>query len=74
MFYDGYHTGGMHLAWWLFWMFMLFWIFATPYNIPGQRMRKDTPLYILQKRFAAGQISNSEYQEVKKALEADMAK
>jgi putative membrane protein len=37
---------------------MLFWIFATPYDIPGQRKKRDSLLDILQKRFAAGDISN----------------
>ena len=53
---------------------MIFWIFATPYNIPGQRMKNDSPLDILRKRFAAGEINNDEYQEKKKILESDMPK
>jgi len=69
MLYDGYHFWGMHLIWWIIWLFLLFWIFAMPYNIPGQRMRKDSPLDILQKRFASGEITNEEYQEKKKILE-----
>ncbi|MEO6151327.1 MAG: SHOCT domain-containing protein [Mucilaginibacter sp.] len=50
---------------------MIFWIFATPYNIPGQRTRKDSPLDILQKRFASGLISKNEYQEKKKIIEGN---
>ena len=53
---------------------MLFWIFAIPYDIPGQRMKKDSPLDILKKRFAAGEIQTEEYQEKKLILEADLAK
>lgn len=48
---------------------MLFWIFATPYTIPGQRARKDSPLDILKKRFASGEITKEEYQEKKKIVE-----
>jgi len=59
---------GMDLIWWLIWLVLLFWIFALPYNIPGQRYKKDTPLDILQKRFALGEITKDEYQEMKKAL------
>lgn len=70
MFYNNYY-GGMDIIWWLIWMVMIFWIFATPYNIPGQRRRKDAPLDILQKRFASGQITNEEYQESKRILTAD---
>ena len=69
MLYEGYHFWGMHLIWWVIWLFLLFWIFAMPYNIPGQRMMKDSPLDILQKRFALGEITNEEYQEKKKILE-----
>ena len=72
--YHGYNFGGMHIIWWFIWMIFIFWIFATPYDIPGQRRRKDSPLDILQKRFASGQISNDEYQEKKKILENDLSK
>jgi putative membrane protein len=74
MFYEGYHFWGMHLLWWFVWIILLFWIFATPYDIPGQRKKKDSPLDILQKRFASGQISTEEYHEKKKILENDLAK
>jgi len=50
---------------------MLIWIFALPYRIPFQRYKKDSPLDILQKRFASGEITNEEYQEKKKILEND---
>ena len=65
---------GMDIIWWFIWMVMIFWIFATPYDIPGQRRRKDAPLDILQKRFASGQITNEEYQEIKKTLVTDLAR
>ncbi len=74
MYNDGYHFGGMHFGWWFIWGIMLFWIFATPYDIPGQRRKKDSTLDILQKRFASGQITNEEYQEKKKIIEDDLAK
>ena len=68
MMYEGYNYGGMHFFWWFMWIIMIFWIFATPYNIPGQRRSKDSALDILQKRFASGAITNEEYQEKKKIL------
>lgn len=71
MLYDGYHVWGMHLGWWLIWGVMLFWIFATPYDIPGKRMRKNSAFDILQKRFANGEIKTEEYQEKKRILEGD---
>jgi putative membrane protein len=70
MYYNDYNYWGMNLIWWLIWIVLLFWIFATPYNIPGQRMKKDSPLDILKKRFASGEINAAEYEEMKKTLES----
>lgn len=70
MFYEGYQFWGMHLIWWFVWIIILLSIFATPYNIPGPLKKKNSPLDILQKRFASGQITAEEYQQKKKILEA----
>ena len=70
--YDGYHFWGMHLIWWFIWVIFLIWIFATPYDIPGQKIKKDAPLDILKKRYAAGSINTEEYKEKKKLLENDL--
>ena len=72
MFYN-YYYGGMHLIWWFVWIMLLFWIFALPYNIPGQRYKKYSPLDILQNRFASGLITKEEYEEKKKILESGKA-
>ncbi len=69
MYYENYGYWGMHFFWWIIWMVLLFWIFATPYSIPGQRSRKETPLDVLKKRFAAGQITEQEFQDKKKIIE-----
>jgi len=71
MFYYG-NFGGMNFIWWFVWMILMFWIFATPYNVPGQRVKKDAPLDLLKKRFASGQITKEEYLEHKKILEIDI--
>ncbi len=60
---------GMHLLWWIIWIILLIWIFVTPWDIPGQRTKKDTPLDILKKRFASGELTKEEYEEKKKILE-----
>jgi putative membrane protein len=65
--YNG-HFGGMHLIWWIIWIFFIVWIFATPWDIPGQRTKKDTPLDILKKRFARGEITKEELEEKKSFL------
>jgi putative membrane protein len=71
---DGSYFWGMHLVWWFIWIVLIFWIFAIPYDIPGQRKRKESPLDILQKRFASGQIEKEEYKEKKEILENDLVK
>ena len=72
MFYENYYWG-MNPIWWFLWLILLIWIFATPYDIPGQRKRKTNPLDILQRRFASGQINKEEYQERKKILENELS-
>ena len=72
--YDGYHFWGMHLIWWFVWLMFIFWIFATPYYVPFQQKKKDSPLDILKRRLASGEIKTEEYQEKKKILESDLAK
>lgn len=63
------HYWGMHWFWWVFWIIILLWIFIIPYNIPGQRNKKETPLDIRKKRYAKGEITPQEYEEMKKMLE-----
>jgi len=58
----------MHFIWWIVWIILIIWIFATPYNVPYQRTKKDSPLDILKTRFAKGEISKEEYEEAKKIL------
>lgn len=69
--YQDYHYGGMHFFWWFLWIIFLIWIFAIPYNIPGQRLTKDKPLDVLKKRLAVGEINNEEFLEKKKLLETN---
>jgi len=67
--YQGYYFGGMDLIWWIIWFFLIIWIFAVPYDIPGQKRKKDSPLDILKGRFASGEITKEEYEESKKVIE-----
>ncbi|MFC3562928.1 SHOCT domain-containing protein [Pedobacter jamesrossensis] len=67
MFYENNYWG-MDFIWWCIWVVLLFWIFALPYQIPGQRHRKDSPLDILNRRFASGEISKEEFKERKDIL------
>ncbi len=68
---EHYYNGnalGMHYIWWVIWIVLLIWIFLTPYDIPGQRVKKETSLDILKKRFAVGEIDKTEYEEKKKII------
>jgi putative membrane protein len=73
MFYYNYFWG-MDFIWWFLWIILLFWIFATPYDIPGQRNRRISPLDALQRRFANGEIGADDYHERKKIIEMDYIK
>ena len=70
MYYDIYNFFGMHLGWWLIWVIMLFWIFATPYDIPWQRPRRNSAIEVLKRRFANRQITKEEYLEGKEIIES----
>jgi putative membrane protein len=68
MFGNNYDFWGMHLIWWLIWLIVLFWVFASPYKIPGQTRKKNSPLHVLKMRFASGEITKEEYEEKKKLI------
>ena len=68
-YYDGNHFGGMHFFWWFIWIIIMVWIFATPFDVPGQRKKKDSPLHTLKKRLAAGEINKEEYEEKKQIIQ-----
>jgi putative membrane protein len=52
---------GMDPIWWIVFFVILVWIFIVPFDIPGQRRQKDSPLEILKKRFASGDITAEEF-------------
>jgi putative membrane protein len=56
------------------WIILLFWIFAVPYDIPGQRRKKESEYEILRRKYADGIISTVEFQEKKKNLEQEFKK
>lgn len=70
-YFEEHHYVGMHLLWWIVWILLFFWVFVIPYDVPGQRKKKDSPLDILKKRHASGKINSDEYEEMKKILKAD---
>jgi putative membrane protein len=59
---------GMHTIWWAIWVIFMIWIFFTPWDIPGQKSKKETPLDLLKKRYARGEISKEEYYSIRDEL------
>lgn len=68
------HTGlgffGMHLIWWFFWIMMIGLLFSpiTPVSVSR---RRESPLEVLQRRYASGEVSTEEYEERKTRIERD---
>ncbi len=70
MHYEGWGFWGMHVFWWLFWIILIVGFFALIDPRPRNRPR-ETPLELLQRRYAAGKISSVEYEERKAKLERE---
>ncbi len=61
---------GMHALWWLFWIALIVVFFALIEPMPRSR-RHQTPLEVLQRRYAVGEIGEKEYEERKRTLDRD---
>lgn len=70
MSYGGWGFFGMHVLWWVFWIVLIGGLFSLFTPVPRNRPRQ-TPLELLQRRYAAGEISSEEYEERKAKLERD---
>ena len=64
----GHHFWGMHWLWWIFWIVIILWIFIGPKPYILKNDKKETPLDILKRRYANGDISKEEFEERKKTL------
>ena len=60
---------GMHTIWWVIWVVFMIWVFFTPWDIPGQKTKRETPLDLLKKRYARGEISKEEYNSIREDLQ-----
>ena len=69
----GYYMGGMHGLWWIFWVVLIgvlvFYSWGRWDDQP--RRSRDTPLEILQRRLASGEITPDEYDKRKTLLDRD---
>ena len=72
-YFDGTWFWGMHFFWWVFWIALIVLFFSLLRPVPRRRTR-ETPLQILQRRYASGDISTEEYEERKSRLEHDAGK
>jgi len=67
MHYGEWGFWGMHIFWWLFWIAVVVVLFL-PITPVSRGRRRETPLEVLQRRYAAGEISTEEYEERKTKL------
>lgn len=63
--YWGYGFGGMHLFWWLFWFAAIALLFGFAVPVPRRRYARlrETPLDLLRRRYAAGELTTAEFDE-----------
>jgi len=63
---------GMHAYWWFFWIFL--WLMYFSWFMPMRRTTYrmlQTPLQVLQARYAAGEVTSEEYEERRAKLLRD---
>lgn len=72
MFFDGgFGMGGMHGAWWIFWILLVGALAFFAWGQPGRRRRRETPHEVLQRRLANGEITPDDYEQRKALLDRD---
>ena len=74
MFYDGGYTmGGMHGLWWFFWMVFIGVLVFYGWGSPSEKRRRprETPLDVLQRRLASGEIAADQSEQRKALLDRD---
>ena len=68
----GWWFFGMHFFWWLFWVVLIVTLLTTVTPVPKRRAKSgERALDILQRRYAAGELTTQEYEERKLVLERD---
>jgi putative membrane protein len=68
-FNDGGHFWGMHWMWWGTVILIILLVIFIPWSARKSNNEKETPIDILKKRYAKGEINKEEYRERKKVLE-----
>lgn len=62
---------GMHWGWWIIWIIAIVVIVLLITRSRSAKTRRETPLELLERRYAAGEISTEEYDERKARLQQD---
>lgn len=62
--FENNHLNGIHFIWWILGVLILVSGFMVLYYRPKSRVM-DTPIEILKKRLAKGEITQDEFQEKK---------
>lgn len=64
---------GMSFLWWIFWVILIVAFFAMVTPVPRREAKRTrvSALDILQRRYAAGELSTAEYEERKAVLLRD---
>ena len=74
MFYDGgYAMGGMHGLWWFLWPVLIGVLVFYGWGSPSEKRRRprESPLDVLQRRLASGEIAADQYEQRKALLDRD---
>lgn len=62
----------MHWLWWAFWLIAIAAVvWAVSRGSQVESHRNETPLEVLRRRYAEGEISTEEYEERKRRLQSD---
>lgn len=78
--FNGIHEGwmwGMHGLWWVFWILItvaFVWILSRAGGSTQGVVRsgpRESPLEVLERRYAEGALSTEEYEERRERLERD---
>lgn len=67
----GWWFMGMHVFWWLFWVLIIIGFVALFTPVPKQQAKRRSALDLLQRRYAAGEISTDEYEQRRAVLTRD---
>ncbi|MEQ1854924.1 MAG: SHOCT domain-containing protein [Longimicrobiales bacterium] len=63
---------GMHFFWWLFWVLIIVGFASLFTPVPRDQARqRESPLALLQQRYAAGEISTEDYEQRRAVLMRD---